>query len=180
MWYEIDAVDRLSALCPEWEREAARNGAPGLVPATVIGRPIWAFIEGEATSFHYARVFETVRQTGAPAEFRLRADSPARQSLLELRIAPLAKHALKVTTTVLRERAVVRAPLWDHQVPRSADLVLACSWCKAVKVHGAWLPVAEAAQQRNDLRAACPPEIVHHVCPGCENSLVRGRRHANA
>lgn len=173
MWYVIDVVDRVAEVSADWLASAHRGGAPGLVPSAVIGRPIWSFIEGETVCFHYAQLFESVRQTGRPAQLRFRDDGPGRQSLLQLTVSPWSKQALKVEVQTLRERAVPISPLWNWKLARSADVVLACSFCKFLQIDGAWMPVGEAEVVRPDLRSPCPPEVAHHVCPACEGILRR-------
>ncbi|KMW60361.1 hypothetical protein AIOL_000514 [Candidatus Rhodobacter oscarellae] len=180
MWYRIDAVDRVAELSADWEVYAERNKARGLLPKMVIGRPIWAFLDGAAVNYHYAQIFETVRQTGAPAQFRMRSDGPNRQTLLEISITPEPRQSLKVESRVVRERAVSYSPLWDRSLPRSSELVIACSWCKAVKLDQNWLPVLEASGVRPELRSGCPPEVVHDVCPGCARMLQQERAAAFA
>jgi len=180
MWYEIDAVDRICDLSPDWVECANAGGAPGLVPSTVIGRPIWSFFEGQATVFHYAHIFETVRQTGRASTVRFRADGPGRESLLDLRVTPRPKQGLHIAIDTVRERAVRLSPLWNRRLARSSELVMCCSWCKRLKVDADWLKLSDAEQQRLDLRSSCPPEIVHHICDGCNLALSHDRRLAVA
>lgn len=173
MWYVVDVVDRVAELSPDWLAAAQRGGAPGLLPDAVIGRPIWSFIEGETVCFHYAQLFESVRQSGRTAQLRLRDDGPGRQSLLQMTVTPWPRQALRVAFHPVRERAVPISPLWNWRLARSAEVVLACSFCKFVQIDGAWMPIAEAELRRPDLRSSCPPEAMHHVCPACEGILRR-------
>lgn len=173
MWYEVDAVDRMSELSPDWRLAAEQGGAPGLLPEAVIGRPIWSFIEGETVCFHYARVFETVRQTGASAQLRLRDDGPGRQRLLQMTIARGPRQSLRIEIETLRERAVPISPLWGWRQARSPEVVPACSWCKCVLVDGQWMPILKAEARRPDLRSSCPPEVAHHACPACTHAIQR-------
>ena len=175
MWYRIDAVDRIAEVSSDWAITAQRSGAPELRPATVIGRPIWSFIDGHATNFHYAQLFETVRQTKAPMQTRIRADSPSRQSLMRIEILPDENQSLKIVTQTIRDRAIGYVGVWDRNRPRSANLVVACSWCKAIEMGAQWLPFLDACQKRRDLLSTCPPQVVHHICPGCERAMIQER-----
>ena len=178
MWYQIDAVDRIAAVCTEWDPSVVRNDAPRLRGATVIGRPIWSFLDGTAARFHYANLFETVRQTGVSTQLRLRADGPRRQTLCELDIIAKPNQSLLITVKTLRDRAVSYVPLWDKTLPRSAALVVACSWCKAIKIGDDWTSALNAGCDRDDIRSNCPPAVVHQICPSCDHTLIRERRAA--
>ena len=171
MWYRIDAVDRVCAVSNDWEEAARQNGAPGLLAATVLGRPIWSFIDGEAVCFHYARIFETVRQTQRASQLRMRADGPFRQSLLEIDVAPDAGQCLTVTVETLRERATAHTPLWDRSLPRGSTVSVACSWCKAIRVDHTWLRQVDAAAVVPEFRSLVPPEVLHDVCPSCDQRV---------
>jgi hypothetical protein len=167
MWYVIDAVDRVADLSSDWETAAARGGAPQMARSLVIGRPIWAFIEGEATRFHYAEVFEAARHSGLPFDLQLRCDGLGRQTLLNLRVSPLGDQRLRIDIETLREDAVQKHKLWDLSLARNGSVVLACSWCSCIEHEGDWLPLAEAEAQREDLRSQCPPQVAFDVCPDC-------------
>lgn len=180
MWYEIDPVDRVSAVCPQWNEEAAQNGAMGLMAEKVIGRKIWGFLDGVAPFQHYAAIFEMVRQNGFSASYTFRSDAPIRQSTVELTISPLSKQALRLTTRVLRKRFVPYSPLWDHTKPRNSDVIKACSWCKALNLGQKWMTLKQAELRRADLRSFCPPQVSHDVCPECDQHLAQSRRRAAA
>lgn len=180
MWYRVDAVDRICEVSPDWFATAKRGNAAGLLPETVIGRPIWSFIDGEKVCFLYANVFETVRQTGTVATLRLRDDGHGRQALLEMQIAPARKQGLRITLNTIRERAVRISPLWNWSLQRSSELVIACSWCKHLQINQKWLPLDAAEALQPHLASPCPPQVVHHVCPGCEAAMLRERHLAFA
>lgn len=176
MWYVIDAVDRVADLCEDWDATAERDGAPELTRTSVLGRPIWSFIDGQPTRFHYAQVFENARQTGVASEFRLRADSPGREALLSLTVTPQPDQSLRIDVETLHEIIVPNRPLWDMQVPRNGESALVCSWCKSVETHGNWSPVEQAEHYWPELTSTRPPEVRHHVCPTCDAAMAQVRQ----
>lgn len=171
MWYRLDAVDRVCEVSADWDIFAARNGAPGLLRNTVIGRPIWSFLSGNAAEYHYACLFETVRQTGLSQRLRIRFDGPARQTLMQMDIAAGENQSINLSTQTLRERAVHYSPLWDRRLARSGEVVYSCSWCKAIYLEKRWFKLADAELLRRDLRGPTPPEVAYDICPHCEQNI---------
>jgi hypothetical protein len=173
--HRIDASDRLCFVNEAWLAFARENGAIGLDPESVLGRPIWDFIEGREVSYLFRALLREVRNQRRGMSLPFRCDAPATRREMELELVPL--HAGVIEFRSHLERGTSRAPvmLLDGAVARASWHVPICSWCKRVEVSGgAWEDTETAARALGLLSSETAPRLMHTICPDCL-AAIRGR-----
>lgn len=171
MQYQVDAEDRIVALCQEWDafaianqdmKQATRQGAiPGTGPVAsrVLGRPLFDFITGDATRLFMHAVLDGVRIMGRPRILPYRCDSALERRWYEMEAQPLADGGVRVLHRLL-----------DSQ-PRQAPPLLCgkrwrCSQCLASR------PLGRKVWVQEDVATG---EVVgFDVCPACSSRLFGG------
>ncbi len=119
MWYQIDAVDRISAVSPEWAATATKGGAPELTASRVIGRSIWAFLKGEAVFLRYAALFESVRQNGQRKQLRFQEDRSPGHEVMELNVHRFGRHCLHIDSRIFSPVTINAVhPVLDQYAPQ--------------------------------------------------------------
>lgn len=164
--YRVDADDRLVDVAGEWDAFAVANGAPGLRFETLRGRSLPVLVTGPEMRLLTAQLLKRARARG---EFVLpfRCDAPERRRFLSMRLRAEAERSVWIETTL--ERVEPRAPvtLLDNRVPRSDALLVACSWCRQIRLDVRWVEVEEAVESLGLFHAPRLPQISHGICPPC-------------
>ena len=172
MWYQIDAEDRITCVSPKWEPFAHLNGAPQLDLASVAGRPIWQFFQGQATRYYYDELFDLTRKRQTATSVKIRCDGPHIERHLLLNLAPIDGGIIEITVKTLRECETAYLPMWDAKLIRSSEFLTVCSWCKMVDVgSGQWQSLVEAMNRLEILNSSNPPEATHGICGTCQVTL---------
>ena len=170
--YRLDREDVIQWVDRGWDAFAAQNGAPALVAASVVGRPLFDFLTGSETRHIYTMLLRGVRDSGRPVSIPFRCDGPTLRRSMELTIAPDTGGALLLSARLLDRTEQPEMALLAAQPARAADsFVLMCSWCKRVEVEGAWSDVEAAVQRLRLFELASPPQITHGMCPACEQEI---------
>ena len=167
--YEIDAALRLTGVNERWCEFARENDAPGLLPPSVLGRPVLA--GSDLTTVHvYRQLFDRVRATAVPVSFGIRCDGPALRRWLKLTIASRGG-GFEVQS--LLERAEPREAVALLVAPRLDDgsVVHMCSWCKRCDAGGAWLEVEDAVRALGLFEREVLPAISHGMCDDCYRGM---------
>jgi hypothetical protein len=163
MFYDIDDADMVTAVGGGWERFAVENGVPAL---SVVGTPLWQHIEGLTTRQVYRELLERVR-AGDALEFPFRCDSAQERRWCSMRMVPLGDGRVRFETSVDRE-SPMPASGSDREENLHLGLVVMCSWCKATKVDGTWVPIEEAVRALGLLLITRDAQIISHgICPPC-------------
>jgi hypothetical protein len=58
---------------------------------------------------------------------------------------------------------------------RSGDVLMVCSWCKAVEAGHVWVEVEQAVERLDLFAPEALPPISHGICPDCSERMTRGR-----
>src|SRR5205807_257981 len=111
-------------------------------------------------------------RTGRTIRFEFRCDTPGARRLLEMAISPGGPGAVEFRTRVLSEQPRLAVKLLAGDVPRSADLLRACSWCKRVDVGGEWAEVEEAVALLRLFEHPSLPMLTHGICESCLAHLL--------
>lgn len=173
--YELDAEFRIRAVDAAWSAFALANGAPDLaVPPGPIGRSIFDYLQDATTADLYHRLFERVRQSRRSAVFPFRCDSPGLRRFLEMTISAPEPAGLHLQTRVVRLEARSPVALLERGVRRSAQLLVMCSWCKAVKVAGGWRELEDAVVALRLFEREALPMLTHGICGPCQERLEAG------
>ncbi len=173
----------------DWAGFAQANGGRDLEPARVIGRDLFAIIQGEPVRQVYRRFHDVLlRGASKRVAFSFRCDCPELRRDLSLSITPVhrdgATTAFLYQSEIRDEQVRPRIPLFDFAsgrfpADRAGDerpIVTLCSYCQRV----AWPVGAEGAARSwieadTYYRQGGPTDIrvSHGMCPDCHRRLMR-------
>lgn len=171
--YVLDATDRIVRVSPHWDSFAQRNQAEHLVGPRVVGTRLWEHITDGSVSDIYHSLLERVR-LGRLVTVRFRCDSADVARLLRLTLRADPHGNVECESTPESERPTPHIPLWDPAAERGSQLVIACSWCKRVRIAEDWYAPEDAVRLLGLFEGRAVPLISHSVCDDCEKKLLRG------
>ncbi|HLM67119.1 MAG TPA: hypothetical protein VK358_06315 [Longimicrobium sp.] len=166
-WYELDADDRVTAVCDAWDAFALENGAHPAAAPSVLGRTLWEFIAGAETRHLLRRILASVRTGARPVEAPFRCDGPGLERHMTFHAQPLDGGGMRITTRLLRE--VPRASAQGDEARDArppGEMVTMCSWCNRIRTSAGWLEVPEAVRHLGLFATASLPPITHGMCMG--------------
>jgi hypothetical protein len=166
-WYELDGVDRVTAVCNEWDAFALENDGSSSLAAAVVGRSLWDFVAGRETAHLLGRIMRAVRTTGRPVETPFRCDGPGVERHMLFRATALESGCLRITTRLVREAPLDPAAPPAGAAPELGELISMCSWCNRIRVQDGWAEVAEAVARLALFSSAAMPAITHGMCSEC-------------
>lgn len=169
--YDLLCDDTISAIRGDWDAFASANGSPDLTVDAVLGRSLWAFVEGDDVRALYRMLVEHVRATGKPKDFQFHCDDNIHVRLFRLMISSGEEGNVTFSSTLLEQRKRPSVPLFDHSVSRGDELLTVCSVCKKVNCDDTWLPVEEAIAYLNLYQEPVLPDLSHGLCPDCFRKL---------
>lgn len=169
----VDEDDLIVSVDEPWLAFAHRNDVPELTRDSVVGRPLWDFVEGETTQDLYRTVLEAVRSRGTSVRFPFRCDAPDRLRWMEMVIDSLPEGGVAFRSVLHGEASRNSVILLDLRADRSDDVVLLCSLCKKVQCGEEWLETSEALEALRLFEAVRLPRLVHTVCPACHGTVLR-------
>ena len=105
-------------------------------------------------------------------EVPFRCDGPDSARDMRLVMTALPAHFIQCEAVLDAEASTARMPLWDGAATRTNDVLVACSWCKRLRVAREWLEPEHAIQALRLFQHAAMPLLSHSVCPPCEARLV--------
>jgi hypothetical protein len=171
--YSIDRSGRLARVNRAWDDFALRSSAPELVGRQPLGTLLLDHISDKTTRLIYRYLFARVRQTGRPATFRCRCDSPDARRLMELSVYIGEDSLLEVRVQTIREVPRPTVAILEHGQRRSADRVTVCSWCNRMEAWpGHWVAVEDAIAHLDLLGHDPLPAIMHGSCHDCANVML--------
>lgn len=160
--YDIDDADRLSAVDGDWSAFARDNGAPYLADS-VLGRPLWDFIEGDSVCAVYRQLLERVRR-GSTVTFPFRCDGPGLTRSLLMTMSPGAQGSVSFTSLEL-----LTEPKYPTALLPPPQLTV-CSWCQSIWAGEAWGD-ADFAQWELALQGRQATLVSHGICDRCALAL---------
>jgi hypothetical protein len=169
--YVIDANDFLTFVGPQWLAFAVENHAGHLTPETVIGTSLWTHIAEPTTRYLYRTLLQQVRATDRSVLLPFRGDAPDLRRFMQLRLTHRGEGVVELESTVETQEPRLAVSLMDPRVPRSADSVTVCSWCKKVATPD-WVEVEEAIGALRLFEKPCPPQVTHGICEECQSGLL--------
>ncbi|MGD9630539.1 MAG: hypothetical protein AB7V18_14960 [Pyrinomonadaceae bacterium] len=173
--YIIDANDNISFVDDGWCRFAEENDGADLMPAIILGQSIWDHITDVTTTSLYQQIVSQVRQ-GKSSRFVLRCDSPDCRRLLELTISPAPNGSVEFVTQPLDLEGREPIPILSHSMPRSDDLIRACSWCNRIDAGSGfseWVEVEEAMNRLRLFELEQMPQLTHGICESCYAKMTK-------
>ncbi len=170
--YLIDAEDRLIGVDALWLAFARENGAAELTAASILGRPLSDFVEGDTIRAVYAEIHDRIRTSGKPASFCFRCDSPLLKRHMRLSISPAEAGKLIYDSRVLWTEPQRNLALLDAGQPRSKSFLTVCSCCRKAMVEpGGWQEIENVARSLGLLETDNVPQLRHTLCPECSQAM---------
>ncbi len=171
--YSVDQQDRLTSVDDAWLAFAQTNDAPCISRDSVIGRPLFDFIDGQESREIYRELLSIVRHTGKRPSIPFRCDSPDKRRYMELHMTRQPGDHVEFEGKLIHEERRPRAELLDTNRPTSEYELTICSWCKRFGVDDGWLEVEEAMRELDLFGWAVMPRLRNDVCDRCSVMLQR-------
>ena len=165
-----------------WSLFAIDNGAPELTADAVVGRSLFAAIQGDDVQTAYHRMHIAVASgRRVQSIFEYRCDSPIAERHMRMSISGVSNTgqvlAVLYQSQIIEERIRTPLPLFEwreRRMPEHAPVVAVCAFCQRVQ----W-PVGDAAGRRRWIAAADyyrrggPDDaaVQSGVCPRCEGQM---------
>jgi hypothetical protein len=178
--YCIDANDRLVEVDELWLAFARENGAPQLQAASVLGRLLWDFVEGEAIRAVYEDIHERLRSSKRKsAAFSFRCDSPRLKRHMRMSITPADHGQLIYSSHIVWTEPQREVALYSAEQRRNKSILSVCSCCKkGMLERDEWLEVEQISISAGLLESGKLPQLRHTICPDCSramtNSVING------
>jgi len=170
--YRVDRQDVIVFVDSEWDRFAASNDGEAAMSARVLDRSLWDFVVDATTRQLYRQLIQRIRD-GRLLRFNFRCDSPGCRRLMEMEMSPAEKGAVQFRTRTISGTEREPQTLWERREACSDDLLVACGWCKKVKVEGEWEEVEDAVTHLQLFEHALLPSITHGICEECHRNVLR-------
>lgn len=170
--YRVDQQDVVVFVDSEWDRFAASNGGEKAMSAQVVGRPLWNFLVDPTTRQLYRQLLQRIRE-GREVRFGFRCDSPDRRRLMEMEMGPAEKSVVQFRARTVSETEREPQRLWDRREAHSGDFLVACGWCKKVRVDDSWEEVEDAVTQLRFFERSVLPALTHGICEKCHRNVLR-------
>lgn len=178
--YTIDALDRIVFVNAAWMEfmrgEPGTHGAGGdeFTIRSVIGRPIWDFVQGTQVRQLWEVLYGRIRAVGAPVFVPMRCDTPSLRRLIDLELHPLGERSIQHVCECVWSEARPAVALLDPAYPRDDRTLRSCTWCSRIQVHlGAWEEIEDAQRMLQIEATQTLPAVQKGVCTTCKQSLLK-------
>lgn len=165
--HRIDGDDVLRYVDDVWIAFAARNGAPALTAADVLGHSLYDFIAGTETRHVYRLLLGRVRSRRLALRVPFRCDAPDTKRAMTLHIRPHSNTGVEFISELVCEESRKPVALLDASAARSNEVVRVCSWCKRILAGQRWTEIEDAIAELGLMQAKTMPQITHGMCPEC-------------
>ena len=139
--YTIDALDRIVFANAAWiefmrgEPGTYRAGGDEFTIRSVIGRPIWDFVQGTQVRQLWEVLYGRIRAVGAPVFVPMRCDTPSLRRLIDIELHPLSECSIQHVCERVWSEARQAVALLDPAYPRNDRILVSCTWCSRIQVH---------------------------------------------
>ena len=166
--YALDSDHVITWVDEGFRRFAEANGVPELAD-TVIGRPLWDYVDGLETQELLRILFNRASMYG-PMSFPYRCDGPAVRRSMVLEVTPTADGGLELSSRLrsAESRPPVRLNGNGH---RTTELLRLCSWCNRLEAEGVWVEPELGVTLVRPFEQPTP-SITHGICPACLQALI--------
>jgi len=165
--YRIDPTDRLICINENWLAFAQANDAPYLEADEILNRSLWDFVTNLETRHLYEMILAKVRR-GEVIRLHYRCDSPECRRFMELIVSRLRDGYVQFDSRILRQEQRDPVDLFAVNMPRAADFLTVCSWCKKVQIaENRWVEVEEAVDRLHLFERTHLPQLTHGMCGIC-------------
>lgn len=156
-----------------WDRFARENGVQDLNAGAVVGRRLGDFIADPGTRGIYKGLVERVLAAGDRVRFAYRCDAPDRRRFMRMSMERVGPGLVRFRSRILREEPRPAQPILAPDIPRSADLVRMCGWCKKIELAGrGWLEVEDYVRDPEVWSEPPLPRVSHGMCPECQAEML--------
>lgn len=161
MMYEVDGQNRVVDVDADWDATAeSTKGGSRAMRASIIGRPLEAFMSGDATKMFVRAALDAARLLGETRVLPYRCDVPGERRHCEMVISPLANGRVRVAHKLVLAEAVVPR----SQLPNLRALAgWRCSQCCRVRLSG--------CDEWAESDAQFDARLVSDVCQDCAKAL---------
>lgn len=170
--YTIDDGDRIVSVGGNWNTFAIENGAPELQGDAVIGTTVFDAIRDAPTVWIYMGLYRRVRE-GSSVSIPLRCDSPTMRRELVMALTPAGGGCIDVEVRTARVIPTPFVPFWLRTSHRVSGTIVACGWCKRVRVGQEWTEPDVAVERLDLFEGDTLPQVSHGICPLCEAGLLK-------
>ena len=147
---------------------AQENGAGDLTEDTVLGRPLWDFISGDATRLFYRELHDRIRRSKETIIVPFRCDSPSLQRSMRLTIRYDGDGRLLYESEILRVQPQSRLRVIDPSEPRSGSFLTVCSCCRRALLETVgWLDLFDISVRLKLYQCDAIPHLRYTICPDC-------------
>jgi hypothetical protein len=171
--YTIDRESRFVHFNKNWLTFALENCGEHLLPELLLHRNLWTYIAGLENRYMFKLLLNHVREKHQAVEFPFRCDAPDRRRFLTMQISPGDNDTCHFTTRLLKEEKRSFLLLIDTNQPRSRLRLPICSWCKKLKISALKWAEVEDAPEINMAQYKKLPELLHTICPGCQELMMQ-------
>ena len=179
--YRVDAADSLIWVDSLWLAFARENGAAEFTKKTVLGRPLWDFVEGEETRRLYREIHSRMRSGVKSVVLPFRCDSPSLQRHMRMTITREDAGQLMYESLLIRAQPQRYLGILDSQRPRSDAVLTMCSCCKRGLFESVgWLDVEDFCARLRLFEARKAPALRHTICPECSQAVDSAMDNGNA
>ena len=165
--YWVDADDVVVDVGGAWDDFARDNDGDAVLRERVLGKPLWSFIEGDATRMLLSTLLAAVRTHHETLVRRYRCDSSTHRRHMEMRLSPEGDR-VRLEHRILEEERM--RPGVRFRFARGPNARVRCSMCNRVKLDGAWHEASDAASRGDLPREAV---VVYGVCRDCRSDVGR-------
>lgn len=164
--YQIDGVDRITAVSDSWDLFAATNGG-GTRASDVVGHSLWDFVVHGTTRHVYHDLIARVRG-GRRVAFSYRCDSPTLRRFMRMTLSPGADGTVTFESQVVKTQAREAPAVTISPDVQTGELLRICGWCKRVAVaDDEWVEVEIAVDRLGLMGGHSPVGVTHGMCPEC-------------
>lgn len=158
MHYRVSADDLIVEVSSDWDPAAVAHGAEGSTSDRIIGRPLDAFLSGDATRMFVHAALQAARLRPGARVLPYRCDTPLERRRFDMVLVADASGGVTV-----EHRLVERQPRTARDPRAPGGAVWRCSQCLAIRRAGSavW----------EDCSGPGDAPLAQDVCPTCARAL---------
>ncbi|MCA0186924.1 MAG: hypothetical protein LCH90_13140 [Proteobacteria bacterium] len=168
--YRLDAQDCIVEVGGAWDQFAIENGGDLLIGDSVIGQPLYRYVQGDTTRIFVRSVIEGVRVLKQARTLPYRCDSAQERRYLEMSVIPEDSGHVTLEHRLLRMERFPAAQALNFAPASGAKLHVRCSMCNRIRHADEW-----REPDRIPVDTQRPLQIIHGVCPDCMRALHERR-----
>ncbi len=171
--YRINKNDLIVFVNDAWGSFALENDAPEITAEKILYRSLWDFIDDETTRQLYKGILHAVRG-GKFLQFNFNCDSASEIRLMEMTVSAEKDDGVQFQTRILQAKGRTEQKILNRNTQRTDELILICSWCKAIDIgNQEWKVLDEAISMLELFKQNKLPELSHGMCQSCYELIAK-------